>query len=349
VTAPPARGRRAAVACLAVAACAPAPAGAGEAAAPVEIVAAIPPEAGGAAGAVLIGRAGQIYQPVAPGRWQRRAAGGVAIDLRAAVRARPRTDEVIAVGESTPLYRFASGAWRAEPLTNRGPAALSTTGLAALAVGRHVYTLDPATGAWQRRASAARQVTAAWAASPTYVVVATADGGIARWEGRRFAPVRSPLPAGTALAALVGASPSALYGRAGTGAWLRIDRASAALLSPARELAGFEEHASGVGPDGRLWLAGTVPATDGARRAVLARADRDQILPAGDLAPLAPGDRLAVLVGAPASGELLVATRAGAVRMRDKKGTWSEGAASAALPPAPTRPGAVSRAPARTR
>ncbi|HTE53560.1 MAG TPA: hypothetical protein VK698_22045 [Kofleriaceae bacterium] len=326
----------------------PAAARAGEPVAPIDIVAALPPRAGaGAASAVLVGRAGQIYGAVAPGRWQRRIGGGVAVDLRAAVPASSTTDEVFAIGADSPPYHFQAGAWRAEPLGNRGPAALSMSGpLPALAIGRHIYTLDGAV--WVRRASAAHRVTAAWAAAPGTIVLATAEGPVARWDGRRFATVRTPLPAADPIVELVGASPAALYGRARSGAWLRIDRASCARLTPVRELAGFEEHAAGPGPDGRLWLAGTLPGAGGARRTVLARADRDRLVLAAELPPLGAGDRVTVVLGHPPTAEVLVATRAGVVRIRDKRGTWTEGSASGALPAPPPRRGAPG-APARTR
>jgi hypothetical protein len=317
-------------------------------AAPIDVVAAIPPRGGaGAAATVLVGRAGQVYAPVAPGRWARRSGGGVAVDLRAAVRVGP-TDDVFAVGDDAPPYRFSSGAWRSEPVGNRGPAWLATSGpLPTLVIGRHVYTLDGT--AWSRRASASHRITTAWAAGPASIVLATTDGQLVRWDGRRFATVRSPLPATDPIVALVGGSPSAVYGRARSGAWVRIDRASCARVALDRTLAGFEEHAAGPGPDGRLLLAGTVPGTGGARRAVLIRAERDRLVLASELPPVAAGDRVAVVVGLPTTSEVLVATRNGAVRVRGKTGTWAEGVVTAALPARPTRPGRPSGAPARTR
>jgi hypothetical protein len=311
---------------------------------PIEIIAALAPAPSAGLGeAIFVGRAGELYYPAAPGRWQRRGGGGVAVDLVGAVRG--AGEEVLAIAAQTPPYHFRAGAWRAEPLGNRGPAALSATGpLPALAIGRHVYTLDG--GDWVRRASASQRVLAAWAAAPRSVVVATTEG-LARWEGRRFASLRTALASGDAVVDLIGASTAALYGRSRGGAWVRIDRASTALLTPAAELAGLEVHAAGTGPDGKLWLAGTAAAPSGARRPVLARAERDRLLLAGEMPELA-GDRAAALLGHARTGEVLVATRAGSVRVRDKKGTWSQGSVSADLPPAP-RTGSASGAPARTR
>jgi hypothetical protein len=316
---------------------------------PVDIIAALPPGPGAGLGtAVLVGRSGQLYHAAAAGRWQRRAGGGVAIDLVAAVRTQPGSDEVIAIGADAPPFRYRAGAWRADPLANRGPALLSADGpLAVLSIGRHIYTLED--GEWKRRASAPHRVTAAWAASATELLVATADGGLARWNGRRFTPVRAPLPADESIVALVGASPAAVFGRAEGGAWIRIDRAGTALVAPAQELASFEQHAWAVGPDASLLLAGAVQASGGARRPILARADRNRLVVAGDLPALPGGDRVAVLLAHAPTGEILIATRAGAVRVRDRRGAWHEGSASGVLPAPPPRPGARSGAPARTR
>jgi hypothetical protein len=313
---------------------------------PVELVAAIAPDGGaGADGTILVGRSGQLYHSAAPGRWQRRDSGGVAIDLRAAVRA--GAEELLAIGADTPPFRFSRGAWRAEPLPNRGAAALTATGAApVLVIGRHIYALQ--SGTWQRRVSAPRRVTAAWAGDSKMILLASADGGLTRWDGRRFTAVRTPLAPADPIAALVGRTPAALFGRAESGAWIRIDRAGTAEIALEQELEGFEEHAFGLGPDAALWLAGTVPTPTGARRAVLARAERNRLVLAGEL-PLATGDRVAVVVGHAPTGELLVASRAGAVRVRDKKGTWREGAASGAVPPPNSPSVRASGGPARTR
>jgi len=303
------------------------------------------------ASAVLVGRSGQLYYPVATSGWQRRGAGGVTVDLSAAVRSRGGSasgDDVLAVGLATPPFRFQNGAWRAEPLPARGPAALTATGaMPVLAVGRHIHILDA--GEWVRRVSAPRQVTAAWAAGPRALVVATSDGALARWDGRRLTSLRTPLPAGDPIVHLVGASPAALFGRGRSGSWIRIDRASCALLSRAPELPDFEEQAAGLGPDGALWLGGTVTGSGGARRAVLSRSERNRLVLAAELPALAPGDRVAVILGHAPTGELLVATRGGAVRVRNKQGTWAESAASGALPTLTSRGGPASGGPARTR
>ena len=296
---------------------------------PVEIAAAVAPE-GGKGAPVLVGRSGQLYVAGADRVWRRRSAGGVARDVRAAVRSPTRPAEVIAVGDDAPPLRFAGGAWRAELVGNRGAAALARGGgVPALAIGRHVYTLEKE--AWVRRTSAGKTVTAVWAASPTSILVATGDGALARWDGKRLAPIRTGLPAQDPIALLVGSLPKQVYGRSRAGRWLRVSGTGAASIVQARELDGFEEHAAGIAPDGALLLAGTVPAATG-RRPVLARAEQTRVAPWQDLAPLAEGDRVAVVIAS--GGEITIASRAGAVRVRSATGTWSEGRVTGDLPAA---------------
>lgn len=315
---------------------------------PIELVGALAPEkkTDGAAAVTLVGRSGQIYAPAGAGVWRRREGGGIALDVTAAVRRPGRPAEVIAVGGGwAPPFRYAAGTWRAEPLSNRGRTVMSATGpVPALAVGRHIYTWDK--DAWTRRTAGPAKVTAVWAASSTSILVAGADGTLTRLDRGRSAPVRTGLPVDDPIVLLIGAAPNQVYGRTQGGAWLRIDRAGTARVTLAQELTGFDEQAAGLGPDGALWLAGSVPADAGARRTVLARADKNRILVAEALAAPADGDRYAVVWGTAATGELLVATRGGALRLRARDGTWTEGRVSGELPPAPARRGA---GPARAR
>ncbi len=310
---------------------------------PVDIVAAVAPE-GGKGGPVLVGRSGQLYAPGADRVWRRKNAGGVARDVRAALRSPTRPGEVIAAGDEAPPFRFAAGAWTADLVANRGPAALSRGGgVPALAVGRHVYTLEK--DAWVRRTSAAKTATAVWAASPTAILVATGDGSLARWDGKRLAPLRTGLPAADPIVLLVGAQPNQVYGKSKAGRWIRIAGAKTAALALGGELAGLEEHAAGIGGDGALILAGTVSAA-GAKKAVLARAEQNRVVRWQDLAGLADGDRIAVVFAS--GGELTVATRAGTVRVRAAAGGWSEGRVAGDLPAAPAARGRRA-GPARSR
>ena len=298
---------------------------------PVELVAAVGPE-GGKGSAVLVGRAGQIYVAGADRVWRRKAAGGVSVDVRAAVRSPTRPAEVIAVSDQAPPFRFSGAAWSAEMVGNRGPTALGRGGgVPALAVGRHVYTLEK--DAWVRRVSATKVATAVWALSDRSILIATSDGALARWDGRRLAPIKTGLAAGDPIVLLLGSLPRLVWGKSKAGRWIRVNGASVAQVAFDRALDGFDEHATGVGGDGALLLAGTVPAAGGGKKPVLARADQNRIAPWQDLWAPAEGDRFAVV--AAQGAELLVASRAGSVRGRGAAGAWVEGRVSGEPPPLP--------------
>jgi hypothetical protein len=310
---------------------------------PIEVVAAVAPEAGKGS-PVLVGRSGQLYAAGADRVWRRKSGGGVATDVRAALRSPTRPAEIIAVGEQAPPFRFSGTAWSAEQVGNRGPTVLGQSGgVPALAVGRHVYTLEK--DAWVRRVSAARVATAIWAASDRSIVVATGDGALARWDGKRLAPMKTGLPAADPLVLLVGSQPRQLYGRSKSGRWVRVSGASVAGLALARELDGFEEQAAGVGGDGALLLAGTVPVPGGGKKPVLARAEQTRVVPWQGLWALADGDRFAVVFAQ--GGELLVASRAGSVRVRGASGAWTEGRVIGDLPAPAGKPRRAPPAPSR--
>ena len=318
---------------------------------PVELAAVLPPEgnATSAAAATLVGRSGQIYAPAGDLTWRRTGPGGIAADVLAAARVPGRPGEIVAGGRRTPPFRQAGGTWRADVLTNRGSMALARGGaVPALAAGRHIYVMEK--GAWVRRAAAPRPVRALWAASPTSLLVATSDGALARLEGARLTPLKAPLDKDETVELLLGASARAVYGRTSAGGWIRLDRAGAARMSPDQALEGFEEHAAGLDPAGALLLAGTLPAPGGGRRLVLARADGNRLLAwetPGALAERAERDRVAVVWSHPSSGEILVASRSGAVALRARAGGWKTGRVNGALP---ARPGAAAGAgPARAR
>lgn len=312
----------------ALAAAAPASARAQAAAGfPVEIVAAVAPEAGKGL-PVLVGRSGQLYAAGADRVWRRKGAGGVSADVRAAVRSQTRPGEIFAAGDQAPAFRFAGGSWTAEPVGNRGAASLGRGIVPVLSIGRHVFTLEK--DAWVRRTSAGKVVTAVWAAGPTAILVATSDGALARWDGKRLAPIRTGLAGGDPIVLLLGAQPRLAYGKSKAGRWIRIAGTGAASLTLGKELTGFDEHAAGIGADGALLVAGTVPA-GGGLKPVLARAEQNRLLPWQDLSALGEGDRFAVVTAA--GDELVIASRAGSVRVRSASGAWSEGRVAGDLPP----------------
>ncbi len=298
---------------------------------PVELVGAVAPE-GGKGSLVLVGRSGQLYVAGADRVWRRKTAGGVSADVRAAVRSPTRPVEVIAAGDQAPPFRFSGAAWNADVVGNRGPISLGRGGgVPVLAVGRHVYTLEK--DAWVRRVSAARVATAVWAASDKSILVATSDGALARWDGKRLAPMKTGLAAGDPIVSLVGIQPRQVWGRSKGGRWIRVNGASVAQVAFDRALDGFEEHVAGFAGDGALLVAGTLPAASGGRKPVLVRAEQNRITAWQDLWALADGDRFAVV--AAQGGDLLVASRAGSVRVRGAAGAWTEGRVAGDLPALP--------------
>ena len=249
------------------------------------------------------------------------------------MRSRLNPGDILAAGHWAPPFRHSGATWRAQPLDNSGSAVLASTGLPALAVGRHIYILTQ--DRWRHRASAGRTVTALWASGKSWILVATAGGALARYDGRTFRPIATGLADGDAIEVLLGSSQAHIYGRAQSGAWLRVDRGAKVVpMTPAPALAGFDEQAAGLGPGGTLLVAGTVPAAGSGLTPALARSQGSQIQMWDHPGPLAAGDRFAVVWTAPRTGEVLVASRAGAVHIRSKSGAWSVGAVSGALPAA---------------
>src|SRR4029079_4904639 len=130
---------------------------------------------------------------------------------------------------------------------------------------------------------------------------------------------------------LLGNQPRLVFGKSKAGRWIRVNGTSVAPVAFDRALDGFEEHAAGIGGDGALLVAGTLPA-GAAKKPVLVRAEQTRITPWQDLWALAEGDRFAVV--AVQSAELLVASRAGSVRVRGSTGAWVDGRGARDVHPA---------------
>lgn len=320
------------------------------------VVAAIPGSA--PARAVLVGPSGELYLPSdAPDTpedtgvtWRRHAAGGVAVDVQAAMS--PKPGEYIVAGAHTPLYRSIDDIWRVLPLSQRGPVLLSATGGAiALAVGPHLHVFKA--GTFQRVARARARPVALWASSSDRLYVARQGGGLDKWHNRRWSAIRLPLAEGDEILALAGHPGRALYALAQSGAVLDVGASKADELRRPPELEALTAHAMTVAADGTLWLAGmAAPADPAAPTGTLVLASRaakaESIALVSSSAPpeLAAGDRVTVLI-AGTDGALLVATRAGRVLLRDPSGRWRKGRIETAPPPAKSTP--ATAAPARTR
>lgn len=271
---------------------------------------------------VLVGPGGQVYEPEAPGTWQRRAAGGIGPEVVGAVRA---GQTLFAHGTGTPVFRRQDAVWHAHPLPNRGRCATGTGNAPALAIARYVYTWPGAeTGAagsaaqgrgWTRLATLTGAATAVWAQTPTRAIAATAQGMLWRIQGSAQAAIPHPLAAGDRVVVLTGV-PRSVYGLSQRGAVVRIRERRATLVDKAPALAGWVPQVMAVDAGGALWALGWVPASgDEPARAVLARGAGNTLLPVENIADLPPLDRFLVL-RIDGRGGMLWSTQSGAVRYR---------------------------------
>jgi hypothetical protein len=138
--------------------------------------------AGSPTNAIVIGSAGETYEPDGKGAWIRHADGGIAGEVVAATRA---GDVAIAgVTGEPPFERLATG-WSVMNLGLHASALLGRGPRATAAVGKTIFALER--GKATKLADAPAPVTAL-AASPTAIVVET-DRGLARWQGAKWAPL----------------------------------------------------------------------------------------------------------------------------------------------------------------
>ncbi|HWN67535.1 MAG TPA: hypothetical protein VNM90_07835 [Haliangium sp.] len=261
---------------------------------------------------VLVGPGGQVYEPATPGTWQRRFGGGIGPSVVGATFAGQAT--LFAHGEAAPLFRLEGTVWHAQPLPNRGPCALGRGPVAALAIGRHVYTWRDS--GWTRLGSVAGVVTAVWAATPTRAYAATAQGGLWRLQGGAATAVPTPARAeNDPVVLLTGPARAPLHGVTRGGAVLRIgERITLVGADPA--LAGWVAQVAAVDASGALWALGWIPASAGApAQAVLARTQGNMLKVMETLAGLAPGERFIALLLDRAGG-VLWATESGILRYR---------------------------------
>jgi hypothetical protein len=283
---------------------------------------------------VLVGPGGQVYSPAgpsAPGTWQRRFGGGTASAVLGAVRV---GQALFVHGEVTPVFRLEGTAWHASPLPNRGPCALGRGPVAALGIGRHVYTWRDS--GWARLGSIPGVVSAVWAGTPARAYAASIQGGLWRLQGNAQAAVPTVQAAGDPVVLLAGQARLPLYGVTRGGAVLRI-RERATLVDVDTALAGWAAHVAATDASGTLWALGWIPASGEApARAVLARTQGNTLIAVETLAGLAPGERFTVLL-LDRDGGMLWATESGTLRYR--AGSASAKAAAAAATPDPTSAG----------
>lgn len=279
---------------------------------------------------VLVGPGGQVYEPTTPGTWQRRFGGGIA---PAVVGAAVAGEALFAHGEVAPVFRLEGTVWHAHPLPNRGPCALGRGPVAALAIGRHVYTWRD--NGWTRLASIQGVVAAVWAATPARAHAATARGELWRMQGSAATAVPTPQAESDPVVLLTGQA-RALYGVTRSGAVLRIrERATLVGVDPA--LAGWVAQVAAADASGTLWALGWLPASGQApAQAVLARTQGNVLIAVETMAGLAPGVRFTVLQ-IDRGGGMLWATESGTLRYRP--GSGSGKSADSAAAPDPPRAG----------
>mgnify|MGYP001545213679 FL=1 len=309
---------------------------------PPDVVGVLAGEGKAATELTFVGRSGQLY--FADGEtWKRQCVGGIASDVLGAVRS---GKVVFAVARRAPLFRNSSAGWRATPLGNRGSASYAADGAVVMAsLGRHLYQLDG--GSWKRFATAARRVTAMYAATKGRVYVATTRGRLRRFDGKRATVIKNALPANDYVIRLLGRPGSALFGLSKTGTVLTVGASQATSIGFEGPLAGFEVHALGYGPKKAILAAGTIPADDGSASPVLARLDKAGATLLETLEPLNAADRITVVHTA-ADGRLVVATFGGMVRIRATDGSWEVRQVSGEVPSLASAT-APSHRPARTR
>jgi hypothetical protein len=279
--------------------------------------------------AVLVGPAGEVYEPDAPGTWKRRVGGGVAGDVTGAAAG---GGDLFAIGASTPLYRRRAGSWQAMRLGQRGAVVLGTGPVPAVAIGRHVFLQSRA--GWTRVGQAPLPVTALWAGGDRDVVLAA--GGVL-WRLRGASWMRLPRP--QAPIGVAGATASGA-GIAGSGPWALTARVAVDLARGRAVTAQSPGSiiAATTSPQG-IWLLIASPTA--------LAIERHALPPAAPLtlAPPVAGDATIAAFLADRAGRLLIATRGGDVHVW-ADGAWTAGAVSDELP-APRKGAAPARSQAQ--
>ena len=269
---------------------------------------------------VLVGPSGQVWEPDGSGTWTRRAAGGVAADVRGAALA---NGNLVVAGKATPLYRREGERWTAMRLGERGRTTIGRGPRASLAIGRIVFVWTGTS--WKRVGVAPATVTGLWSAGETKVVIAT-DAGLHRLTGTAFRPIVVPL----------GSAPFTSLGGGATTWAVTADGA-------AFDVTARRAHRPAVGGQ-PITVALVTSAGDsawalGATAAgpALARF-RKGVWSDAAAPPLSPDD-LPVALAADATGALLVVTRGGLIHVGAPDGTWITGTRTQSLPAASTGPG----------
>ena len=139
--------------------------------------------AGPPSAAVVIGKAGEVYEPDGKGAWIGHADGSIAGEVVAATRA---GDRVIAgVANAPPFERLDAGGWSVMNLGLHANALLGRGSRATAAVGKAIFALER--GKATKLADATAPVLAV--AASAKAIVAETERGLARFEGTKWTPL----------------------------------------------------------------------------------------------------------------------------------------------------------------
>ncbi len=275
----------------------------------------------------LVGKSGELYEPAADLAWQRGSAGGVSTDVLALYPS--GTSDFFAVGSRAPLFRRRAGVWSAFHLGNRGRAAVSSGPAPIIAVGRHLYELTGSS--WMRIASAKGKVRALFASRPNQIYLVTTRGQL--YVGRKsWRKLSIKLGADDEIRSIVGVPGKQTVALTKKNKLYLLQKKGAKLLTLGPELRGLKIHAMGVAANTVL-LAGQL-GSGATAKTLLVKVEKNTASAAGELWPLQPGDRFALLYEDP-QNRLLVASHQGQLRLREKNGRWRNGEVDIAPPPPP--------------
>jgi hypothetical protein len=152
------------------------------------LVAVVADAADDARKAVVIGAAGEVYEPDGQGAWVRRLPSSTADTLVAAGRA---GRAIVASGNGV-VYRLAANGWSAIRLVQRGKAVLGAGSRVLAAVGRQIYALDPLPQGEPIKLALAPANVVAMAAGAKAIIVST-DAGVFRIGGGKPAAIHAAL------------------------------------------------------------------------------------------------------------------------------------------------------------
>lgn len=289
---------------------------------------------------ILVGASGQLYHPSADRTWQRQHVGGVSTRVEKVIRS--AQGGIFAIGTRTPLFELDTDRWSSYALAKRGKIRSSGGELGIFSVGRTIYQLD-AKG-FGRIGTARGNVEAIWASTGSRLFVLTNEQSLWTGTGNSWRPIAVDLDKDESIVNLAGVPGQAAVARSSHNRLFHLDGKKARLVTMSSDLAGLQIHVIAAA-FGKLYVAG-VRNVDSKPSSVLAELTKDGLHTVANLWPLAQNDRFAIITSN-GPDQLLVASRAGQLRIRDKQGTWLPGLVDLTPPKGPAA--RAERAPALAR